>query len=110
MEFVVKLLLRLVLLAVGLVFFASVAVAMAVLWLAWSLRMGWARLTGRPVSPFVMGVDPRQGFAMYRRAREQQRARAGSRTPRADATRAHTPAGGRSLQVSDVEPREPGRW
>ncbi|AEG93487.1 hypothetical protein [Ramlibacter tataouinensis] len=106
MNFLVNLLLRLVLLAVGLVFFASVAVAVAVLWLAWSLRMGWARLTGRPVSPFIMGIDPRKGFEMYRRA--QQREAEPSRTPRADATRAHAPQG-HPLQVTDVEPREPGR-
>ncbi len=106
MEFLINLLLRLVLLAVGLVFFASVAVAVTVLWLAWSLRVGWARLTGRPVSPFIMGIDPRKGFEMYRRA--QQRGNEASRTPRADTTRAHA-ADGRALQVTDVEPREPMR-
>lgn len=36
---------------------------------AWLLRYAWARLTGRSVTPFVMRVDPRAGFAtVWRRA------------------------------------------
>jgi hypothetical protein len=65
---------------------------------AWVLRAGWAKLTGRPVSPFIFRVDPRAGFdRMYRRAQ------AGSPTPRADAVR----PGQRMGDVVDVEPREP---
>ena len=62
-----RLLLRLVVVALGLVVFASMLVGVLVLALVWTVRAGWARLTGRPVTPWVMGVDPRTGFsAMYR--------------------------------------------
>jgi hypothetical protein len=86
---------RLFLLAAGLVFAASLAVVFAVVLALWLLRAGWARLTGRPVTPFVMRMHPRNGFAMYRRAGE------GSRTPRADAAPM-----GRINDVTDVEPKQ----
>jgi hypothetical protein len=65
---------------------------------AWSVRAAWAKLTGRPVMPFIVRIDPRRGFQqMYRRADE------GSRTPRADSVRA-----GRNIgDVTDVEPKPP---
>lgn len=67
MQSVLNFLVRLVLLAAGLLFAASLALAVVLLLAVWSLRMLWARLTGRPVTPFVMRVDPRGGFnRMYR--------------------------------------------
>ena len=76
--------LRLVLLAAGLVFAASVAVVATVVAAAWLAHAGWARLTGKPVRPF-------QGrFRMH-----------ASRTPRADAVR---PMRG-GADVMDVEPK-----
>lgn len=61
--------LRFVLLLAGLVFAISLALALAVLLLGWGLRSLWARLTGRRVAPFVMRIDPRDGFGqVYRRA------------------------------------------
>lgn len=61
--------LRLVLFAAGLVFAASVLVALLLLATFWLLRAGWARLTGRPVTPWVMRLDPRGGFdRVYRGA------------------------------------------
>ena len=91
---------RLLFIAVGLVFAASLAVAFALMLTVWVVRAGWAKLTGRPVVPFIIRMDPRRGFEqMYRRAEE------GSRTPRADSVRA-----GRNIgDVTDVEPRPPGR-
>jgi hypothetical protein len=69
-------LIRLVLLAAGLVFAASLLVAAVVLAVAWVLGSAWARLTGRPVTPFVMRVDPRTGFGrMHRRPAEPAPAR-----------------------------------
>ena len=60
-------LLRLVLLVVGLVFAASLMLAAACLLAFWGLRAGWAKLTGRPVTPFVVRIHPRGGFArVYR--------------------------------------------
>ena len=59
MDTVFRFILRLVLLAAGLVFAASLALMVLVLLAIWGLRMLWARLTGQPVTPFVMRVDPR---------------------------------------------------
>jgi len=96
MPALMNLILRVVLLLAGLVFAASLAVATVLLLVGWTLRAGWARLTGRPVAPFIVRIDPRRGFErMYRGAAQ------GSRTPRADSVR---PA--REIaDVTDVEPR-----
>jgi hypothetical protein len=93
-------LLRLLLVAAGLVFAASVAFLAVVLLALWALRAGWARLTGRPVTPFVVRMGPGRAFDDFvRRAGPQA-----SRTPRADA--AGDPRA-RLGDVSDVEPRPP---
>jgi hypothetical protein len=90
--------LRLFLLAAGVIFAASLAVAFVLMVGVWSLRAVWAKLTGRPVTPFIIRVDPRGGFErMYRGAGE------GSRTPRADALQ---PARG-ITDVTDVEAKAP---
>ena len=96
MQTVLGFLLRLFVVAAGLVFAASLAVVFAAVLAFWLLRAGWARLTGRPVSPFVMRIDPRGGFErMYRRADPSRR------TPRANAA-----APGRVVgDVTDVEPK-----
>jgi flagellar biosynthesis protein FlhB len=100
MPALMNLILRIVLLVAGLVFAASLAVAFVLLLVGWTLRAGWAKLTGRPVTPFIVRMDPRSGFErMYRRAGP------GSRTPRADLVQ---PA--REIpDVTDVEPRMPQR-
>lgn len=54
--------LRLVVFTMGLVLFVSLLAAVMVLALMWALRALWARLTGRPVTPWVMRMDPRTGF------------------------------------------------
>ncbi len=59
---------RLVLLAAGLVFALSLLVAGSLLLLVWGLRRLWARLTGQPVTPFVMRLHPRDGFGAVFRA------------------------------------------
>jgi hypothetical protein len=90
-------LIRLFLVAAGLLFAASMAVAAVLMLVVWGVRAGWARLTGRPVMPFVVRIDPRGGFErMYRKARP------GSPTSRANGVR-----GQRMGDVVDVEPREP---
>lgn len=60
-------LIRAVLLVAGLVlFFSLLAVALG-LAMAWGLRAVWARLTGQPVVPWTMRVDPRSGWSrVYR--------------------------------------------
>ena len=61
-------LLRLFLVLAGLLVAASVAVAAVLMIALWGVRAMWAKLTGRPVAPFIVRVDPRQGFdRVYRR-------------------------------------------
>ncbi|MFC5497434.1 hypothetical protein ACFPOE_07805 [Caenimonas terrae] len=62
MQGLLTFLVRLVLLAAGLVFAASLAVVVALALTLWSVRYAWARLTGRAVSPFVVHVRARRGF------------------------------------------------
>jgi len=89
-------LVRVFLVAAGLLFAASLAAAALVMLVAWALRAGWAKLTGQPATPFIVRIDPRAGFRrMYRRAGEP------SRTPRADAVQ----PGRAADDVTDVEPR-----
>jgi hypothetical protein len=61
---------KLILLAAGLVLAASIAVAVVLLLAFWSVRTAWARLTGRPVTPFVMRMNPRGGFDSMVRSRQ----------------------------------------
>ena len=60
--------LRFVLFCLGLVFAASLAVAVLLLAAVWGVRYGWARLTGQPVAPWVMRFNPRSGFDRFRAA------------------------------------------
>ncbi|MGB4925617.1 MAG: hypothetical protein WBP25_03870, partial [Giesbergeria sp.] len=55
-------LLRAVVLVAGLVVFLSLLTAVLLLAALWGLRALWARITGRPVMPWVMGVDPRTAW------------------------------------------------
>ena len=59
---------RVILVLLGLVFAASLAVAALLLAAVWGLRYAWARLTGRPVAPWVMRFNPRSGFDRFRAA------------------------------------------
>ena len=87
-------LLRLFLLAAGLLFAASLAVGAVLMLAVWGVRAGWARLTGRPITPFIMRIHPRGGFdRMYRRPAPAGRA------SRADSDAAR----GRVADVTDVE-------
>lgn len=92
--------LRLVGLAAGLLFAASlVAVALVVI-LLWVIGAIWSRLTGRPVSPFVVRIDPRSGFnRMYR-------ARGGSPFAQEPPAPSPSPRHGRLADVTDVEPKQ----
>lgn len=82
-------LLRLFLLAAGFLFAVSAGLAALLMVGFWGVRAAWGRLTGKPVTPFVVRIDPRRGFE------------SGSRTPRADSV-----APGRKISdVTDVEPR-----
>ena len=70
---VLRLVVRVVAVAMGLVLFLSLLAAAMVLALVWLLRAFWARLTGRPLatpwSAWMTRVDPRTGFrTVYRSA------------------------------------------
>ncbi|SFM55331.1 hypothetical protein [Variovorax sp. OV329] len=60
--------LRIVLFVMGLMFAASLAVAVTLLATVWGLRYAWARLTGKPVDPWVMRFHPGKGFEQFRAA------------------------------------------
>ncbi|MGJ7494323.1 hypothetical protein ACSFA8_04540 [Variovorax sp. RT4R15] len=61
-------LLRAVLFLVGLVLAASLAAAVLLLAAFWMIGAGWARLTGKPVRPWVMRFNPGSGFDRFRSA------------------------------------------
>lgn len=90
-------LLRVVLLVAGLLFAASLVVVALLLVALWGLRYLWAKLTGQPVLPLVMRVDPRGGFNRMYRARQQKASAEGSAAA----------APGRPADVTDVEPKLP---
>jgi hypothetical protein len=103
----VRFALRALVLAMGLVVFLSLLAAALVLGLAWAARATWARLTGRPMAPWVLRVDPRTGFNAAMRSSAQWGA---ARQPDAAA---EPPAPSRrggvlpsAVEVTDVEPRE----
>jgi len=100
--------LRLFVVVVGLVFFVCLLAMVAVLALAWGLRSLWARLTGRPVTPWVMRMDPRDGWSTVYRSTARWTAARGSGPaadePPAPGARARELPGAR--EVVDVEPRE----
>lgn len=98
MQTVATFLLRLLFLTAALVFAASLAFAFVVMLAVWGVRAAWARLTGKPVVPFIVRIDPRGGFQrMYRRS---QRSRAAG----TDASRRAATADA----ATDVEYRERG--
>jgi hypothetical protein len=74
MHAIFSFLLRLVLIAAGLLVALSLTVAGLLLLVLWLLRSAWARLTGQPVMPFVMRMDPRAGFGRVFRPNVDPRA------------------------------------
>lgn len=109
---VLRLLLRVVVIAMGLVLFASLLVAALVLALVWTLRAGWARLTGKPITPWAMRMDPRTGFSTVFRSTERWSSgrRGAASAPENTQDEAAAPHRGGILpgaaEVTDVEARE----
>jgi len=61
-------LLRVILFCMGLVLAASLAVAVLFLAALWIMGYVWARITGKPVRPWVMRFNPGSGFDRFRQA------------------------------------------
>lgn len=107
-----RLVLRVVVVAMGLVLFLSLLAAVMVLALVWTLRAGWARLTGQPVTPWVMRMDPRTGFSTVFRSSERWSARRPGAPAPADAAADDAAASRRcgvlpgAAEVTDVEARD----
>jgi hypothetical protein len=63
---------RVILLLLGLVFAASLAVAVTLLAAVWGVRYAWGRITGNPVTPWMASMggrfNPRSGFERFRNA------------------------------------------
>jgi hypothetical protein len=112
---VLRFVVRLVVVALGLVLFLSLLAGVMVLALVWALRAGWARLTGRPVTPWVMRMDPRTGFSTAFRSSQRwsSAAPAGPQHASEHGDGVDDPAASRrggilpgAAQVTDVEARE----
>ncbi len=88
--------LRVLLLLMGLVFAASLIVAVLVLACIWALRAGWASLTGRPVTPWVMRVNPQDGWNRFYKSGSAWPGPHAGDAPRRDLS-----------DVTDVEVKEP---
>ncbi len=70
MQTVFNFFIRVVLLAAGLVFAASLALIAILLLLLWVLCAVWCKLTGQPVNPFVVRMSPSAGFGNIYRSRQ----------------------------------------
>ncbi len=60
---------RIFLLIAATVFFLSLLAAASLLALVWGARALWAKLTGRPITPWVMGVSPAAAWSSVYRSR-----------------------------------------
>lgn len=91
--------LRLTVVALGVLLFVGLLAMGCVLVVAWALRRAWARLMGRPVTPW-MRVDPRGAWSTATRSTARWTAHAAG-TARAGGARLREVA-----DVTDVQVRE----
>jgi flagellar biosynthesis protein FlhB len=96
---VVRGLVWLLLASLALVFVASLLVVLALMAGAWGLRALWARLTGQPVSPWVMRVNPGAGWSRVFRAGDRWQ-------PAARPARGHSSSTRDLADVTDVQAKE----
>ncbi|QIL78762.1 hypothetical protein G7047_01585 [Diaphorobacter sp. HDW4A] len=103
----IRLALRLIVIAGAVVVFFGVLAAAMLLALMWGARALWAKLTGQPMVPWAMRMDPRSGWstvynstARWSAPRDASHDDAGSRSSlRGTGLRS-------SPDVTDVQPRE----
>ena len=81
-----RLVLQVVLLMAGLVVAAGIFVAVAVLAVVFGLRVLWARITGKPVIAFGMGIDPSGSWRRYRDWQQQATRRGPRAAPGAESS------------------------
>ncbi|WP_422085833.1 MULTISPECIES: hypothetical protein [Variovorax] len=103
---------RVILLLLGLVFAASLAVAVMLLAAVWGVRYAWGRLTGKPVSPWVMRFNPRSGFDKFRNAAqpaEPTAADVANARARGESVERPVRIRGSASDVTDVSPKSVSR-
>jgi len=101
-------LVRVLLFLMGLVLAASLVVVVLLLGAVWALRYGWARLTGKPITPWVMRFNPGSGFSRFRAAQQRPVEPTAADTinarARGESVRSTTPLVG-AADVTDVRSR-----
>ena len=100
--------LRVILFFMGLVLAASLAFAVLLLAAVWGLRYGWARLTGKPVTPWVMRFNPGAGFDRFRQASrpaEPTAADVANARARGESVQQPVRIRGSASDVTDVAPK-----
>lgn len=103
---------RVILLLLGLVFAASLAVAVMLLAAVWGVRYAWGRLTGKPVTPWVMRFNPRSGFDKFRNAAqpaEPTAADVANARARGESVERPVRIRGNASDVTDVSPKSVSR-
>jgi hypothetical protein len=103
---------RVILLLLGLVFAASLAVAVMLLAAVWGVRYAWGRLTGKPVTPWVMRFNPRSGFDKFRNAAqpvEPTAADVANARARGESVERPVRIRGSASDVTDVSPKSVSR-
>lgn len=94
--------LRLVVVAMGAVLFLGVLATACLLAVVWGARLLWARMTGRPLAPWVR-VDPRGAWSTATRSTARWTAHAAGS---ARGTGASGRMSGAGADVTDVQIRE----
>jgi hypothetical protein len=97
-----KFLLRVLLVVAGLIVALSLLFVMIVLLGVWGVRALWCKLTGQPVNPFAMRMNPRAGF-------EQVFRQAGRGSEPSESDRSDKPSKPPRRVVEDVTDVEPKR-
>ena len=103
-------LLRVVLFLMGLVLAASLAFAVLFLAALWIIGYAWARLTGKPVRPWVMRFRPGSGFDRFRQAAKPAEPNAAdvvNARARGESTEQPVRLRGAPGEVTDVMPKRP---
>lgn len=97
----VRFFVRLVVLALGLLLAASLMLLLVAFAIIWGLSALWARTTGRPMTPWVMRVNPSAVWSRASQAASRWQPSAAVKQPKFRST-----AGGDLADVTDVHVKE----